>query len=355
MKVVHILGGQGGIGGAERVVAAIVMGSSEDHEILAPFATPASLQALVGLVGDTPLRGLGASSLTQLPRLRREVIRHLRLTTPDVIHAHLFHGSVLVASLPRRLRPASVLTHHHGPVFRDQARKLEAVVDRWASGRFDRIVGVSRHVVRFLRDDYDYPDDRLELIPNGWSGEPRERSADGPDFLCVGRLRAEKGHHVLLRAFAEVRRRAPDVTLRLVGDGPLRAMLEDCVSSAGLTESVQFVGDDLDVWQHYATAGVLVVPSLSETQGIVVLEAAAAGCPVVAACVGGVPEIIEDGVTGRLVPPGDSAALASAMIELHRSPLLATALARRANRTADGWRMEQTVGRYDELYRQMIR
>lgn len=355
LRVIHVLGGRGGIGGAERVVAALAdSGGAIDHRIIVPFAPERATRPLVEMVAGTPVHAGGFVGLRQLPSARAWVRDRIARSEADVVHAHLFHAAALVASLPARSLPASVLTHHHGPLFRRQGRSLSALVDRWSGRRFDRVVAVSRSVSGFLEEEYGYPASRIELIPNGWAGEPLPRRVERPEFLCVGRLREEKGHRFLLRAFAEVCRVQPDARLRLVGGGPLRGELERLARSEGIAASVEFVGDVADVWTYYATAEVVVVPSLVETQGIVVLEAMAAGCPIIATRVGGIPEVVRDGITGRLVPPRDEASLAAAMLEIHRSSDLRDAFAEAGLKLADLWRMDRTVVSYESLYGRLV-
>lgn len=335
------------------MVAAIVNAAGPvDQYILVPFATSEETRTLLDAV-DVPVQSFGCRQPADLPTTWLEVRRAIQALAPDVVHAHLFHAAVLVAALRRVGSFQTVLTHHHGSVLTDQGRRFEAILDQWAGRRYDCVVAVSDAVASFLKDSYRYPTELLEIIPNGWMGSPRPRSPTGPDFVAVGNLRREKGHAVLLRAFVLVRRRLADSRLRLVGDGPLRANLETLARELGIDDAVEFVGSVSDVWPHLAEAGIVVVPSLSETQGLVVLEAMAAGCPLIATDVGGIPEMIEDGFNGRLVPPGDIDALASAMVDLHGATELRQRYAEAGRATAMKWRMEGTVAQYLALYHRL--
>lgn len=227
------------------------------------------------------------------------------------------------------------------------------LLDRWAGTRYDRVVAVSEAVADFLIGTYGYPRERIEVIHNGWLGSPAQRTRPGVDFLSVSHLRREKGHHVLLEAFALVRERAPASRLRLLGDGPLRPDLERHAYALGISDGVEFTGAVEDVWAHLAEARVAVLPSLTEPQGIAVLEALAAGCPLVASRVGGIPEMVDHGRNGHLVPPGDAPALAGAMLRLHGDDQLRVRYRDEGLRTADRWRMDTTVRRYEALYREV--
>lgn len=341
------------MGGAERVLAAIVDSALFDHHVLVPFARSDAGDDLVRAFAGAPVSFGGADRLTQSLRVRRWVQRELRRLQPDVIHAHLFHASVLVASLSREI--PRILTHHHGSLFRDQDRPVPLLLDRWAGTRYDRVLAVSHAVADFLMNSYRYPRDAIEVVHNGWVGSPQPRTSTGVDFLTVGNLRQEKGHDVLLEAFALVRKQDPAARLRLLGDGPLRSELERRAADLGLAEGVEFAGTVDDVWTHLAEARVTVVPSLTETQGIAVLEALAAGCPVVASRVGGIPEMIEHGRNGHLVPPGEPLPLAEAMVRVRHDAQLRERYSAEGSRTAERWRMATTVGRYEAVYRDVAR
>ncbi len=146
-------------------------------------------------------------------------------------------------------------------------------------------------------------------------------------LLSVGRLELRKGHDTALDALSQLRRQGHRLRYAIVGDGPERPRLETQVRDLGLGDAVVFAGavsgEDLPAW--YAAADIFVLPTRSdgvgfEGFGIVFLEAAAAGLPVVAGRGGGVPEAVEDGVTGTLVSGLDASELASALDELCRSP-----------------------------------
>jgi glycogen(starch) synthase len=163
-------------------------------------------------------------------------------------------------------------------------------------------------------------------------------SALAPDrplrLLYVGRLSREKNVAVLLEALAQLRGEA---TLEIIGDGPLRRQLEGQAAALGLTERVNFHGQlpKSTLPLHYASADVLVVPSLSEPLGRIVLEGLASGTVVVGARVGGIPDHVDDGVTGFLFDPHDSAALAATLALLAADRQLVTDLQRNARAYAE--------------------
>jgi glycosyltransferase involved in cell wall biosynthesis len=154
---------------------------------------------------------------------------------------------------------------------------------------------------------------------------------DAPIVGVVARLEAEKGHRTLIDAWPEVLAAVPNAWLLVVGEGSERDALEAEAASLGVNERVVFTGRREDVPAVTAALDVAVLPSYREAQGLSVLEAMALSRPVVASNVGGIPEMIEDGVTGLLVPPNDCDALAAALIKLLTDHPYADMIARRGH------------------------
>jgi glycosyltransferase involved in cell wall biosynthesis len=154
------------------------------------------------------------------------------------------------------------------------------------------------------------------------------RSGEPLRILCVGRLVAVKGQAVLLEAVADLRGRGMAVHLTLVGDGPSRGALERRAAELGLAEHVTFTGPlgDDRMPGFYAAADVFCLPTFAEGLPIVLMEAMATELPVVTTPVAGIPELVEDRVTGRIVAPADAEGLADALEELARDPKLARRL-----------------------------
>jgi glycosyltransferase involved in cell wall biosynthesis len=160
-----------------------------------------------------------------------------------------------------------------------------------------------------------------------------ELPADARVILSVGRLSTEKGHADLFAAVRLLLRDRPQRTIRLilVGDGIERPTLERAAAAPDLASSVIFAGHCSNVWPYYSLADVLALPSHSEGSPNVLLEAMAAGVPIVASKVGGVPETVEDGSSALLVPASEPAALASALARVLEDPALAARLASSAS------------------------
>lgn len=354
-RIAHVISAPEGLGGAERVLLDLVAGGRDrgcDQLVVQPFAKNGGLdlrEALHG-VGHVPLPG---DRLGDFPRLRAALREQLRAFEPDVVHVHLFHAGVAVATLrlPRTVR--AIWTHHHGNILREQGRRWEAGLDRLALRRYNVIVAVSESVRRFLVDDCQLDAGKVRVIRNGWHGEPRppDTSPRPPTVVTVGMFRPEKDQATLLRAVDEVRRRGVNARLVLVGDGPLRPSVESLARDLGLDSDVAiFTGHVPDVWPVLAASDVFALSSRQETLGIAVVEGMAAGLPTVTTNVGGLPEVVDVDVTGRLVPPRDPRALADALIHLLTDPAARASMGEAARRRASFMRADAMVDAYFDLY-----
>lgn len=179
--------------------------------------------------------------------------------------------------------------------------------------------------------DFGVPQARLSYIPNGvdtefFSPAAPQPSRRAPEILCVARLAGDKDHITLLRAFELVLRRHPQARLRIVGDGPEEARLRAWAADHAAGSGVDFIAGGLDMRGHYARARVFALASVREGQPNVILEAMACGLPVCATSVGGIPRLVEEGVSGLLSPAGDAAALAEHCCRLLEDDALCDAL-----------------------------
>jgi glycosyltransferase involved in cell wall biosynthesis len=359
-RVAHVVSTRDFVGGAERVLLALLeegvrLGWSQ--MVVNPFAArPTGTPFGEAAAQLSSYHGITCDRALHLPRVRREVGEALANFDADLVHVHLFHALVTVASI-RRGREARLLSHQHGQLYRSQGRRVEAMLDRLLTPRFDRIAACSEDVRQFLLGSYAVAAEDVVTIHNGWQGTPGDDVglADRPTAVCVANLRQEKGHAVLLDAWPEVLRAVPNAELVLVGDGPLRNEIEAIIARAGLQDSVRLLGAVSDVWPHLAQAHVFVLPTLHEPFGIVAAEAMAAGLPVVASDVGGLPEFVAPGVNGELVPVGDRVALAAALSGLLSDDDRRARLGAQARATAAEYSIDRTVARYVALYEELCR
>lgn len=359
LRIAHVISTPSGFGGAEQTLGALVQGGDvrgARQTVLNPFAVNGSAGQLVDACAPVAVRSHPCAHAVQLPGVRRWLRKELDAFRPDIIHAHLFQAAALVASLPRAGNGAArVLSHQHGNYYRRHRRYADAAADRWAGRRFDRVVAVSSSVQRLLVESFGYPLDKVGLIPNGWFGEPvpRRRESTRPTVVCVARFRPEKMHTTLLAAFARVRGDVPDARLVLVGDGPAQEQVRQRAAALGLSDAVEMPGATSRVWDHLADADVFALASQYETFGIAVLEAMAAGLPVVATRTGGLPELVVPGVTGELVPVGDDAAMAEEITHLLRDPDRRQRMSGAARAAAAPLHIDHIVAAYFDLYAEL--
>lgn len=287
-----------------------------------------------------------------------------------LLHAHqytpFFYSALAKLSLIRR-RPKLIFTEH-GRHFPDVVSNLRFKVNR---AFLSRLADAANACCRFSADALaqtdGFPRQRIEVIPNGIDTSRYTLLADrstirakvGLDpnrryVLTVARFHPVKDHVTLLKAFAQVAARRPDVDWLLAGDGPLRGDLSSLASSLGVSDRVHFLGVRRDVPELMRAADLFAMTSLSEAASLTLMEAMASGLPVVVTAVGGNPEFVTDGVDGLLVARGDVAATAEALRRLLDDPSLARSLGHAARRRAEqDFHLETTVRAYARVYQRL--
>lgn len=356
-----------GVAGAERFLAALVQEGvvrGWEQVVLNPFAGDATTE-LERLFSPVRFEARRCESLLSVPTLRRWLRKELRAFGPDIVHVMLFHALLLVSTLRRTPAESWLLTNVYGEgiASRGVSRRMRWYgrrrqdLDRLSGARFDRVVGISRAVEEFVLSSYSYPPTKVECIPLGWEGQPLPRERDGcpPTVVCVANFRPEKGHDVLLDAFAIVRDRIPDSRLVLVGHGELQDVVDAKIRALGLTARVHITGFVPEVWPYLADADVFAIASASEAYGIAIAEAMAAGLPVVASDVGGIPELVKPGVTGELFPPGDSESLAAHLVRMLSEPELRARMSPAAREAAEPLRLSNTLPLYFDICDELLR
>ncbi len=292
--------------------------------------------ALQDLGGGCRLPRIGWQMLTRAPG---PYLRLLGERRPALIHAHFGVDGVHALPLAQRLRVPLVTTFHGFDATLSTAALLASPA--WANyplfrARLAREGDLFLCVSAFIRDrvlERGFPEARTLVHHIGVdcaTMRPRDAGEETPTILHVARLVEMKGTRTLIRAFSALPKRHAEVRLVIIGDGPLRRSLQALVRSLGLERRVRFLGAlahaQALAWMR--RAAMLVLPSVRtgrgrvEGLGMVLLEAAATGVPVIGSAVGGIPEGIVDGQTGYLVPSRDVAALAARMQELLDDPAL---------------------------------
>ncbi len=263
---------------------------------------------------------------------------------PDVVVTHQVKSHFLM-NLSRLWKKYPWVAFNHGYTTTDRKMLIYNRLDRWSLPKADRVVTVCEAFAKGLVN-MGVPRERIHVQHNSIRPEPALNSdeihllqtklglnKDEQMVLAVGRLSKEKAQIDLIRAFKELTERHPDINARLVivGDGPERRLPAEVVASLSLGERVIFAGQVNNVGAYYAAANVLVNPSHSEGSPYVLLEAMAAGLPIVATAVGGVPEMVEHNETALLVPANDPEAMANAIARILNDEHLAQRLAANAS------------------------
>jgi glycosyltransferase involved in cell wall biosynthesis len=338
-------------GGAEQVTASFMI-RLRRMGFGAPVCTVTSRHdgPLVDRLGEAGVerRDLGARRLAD-PRALARLLGLLRARDIDLVHAHGQDAGILAAAARKIGKVRLVITRHvlEEPVgnWRERAR---ASLSLRAFRQADTAVAVSSVAASDLSRLAALPLERIRVLHNGIDvdryADPdpaaaREElvqslslPADSRLVVLPAVLRQGKGHDLLLDALPELRRRVPRVHVLFAGAGPLEDELRRRAEVHG--DRVCFLGHRTDMPALMAASDLVVLPSRSEALPTVLMEAAAAGRPVVATRVGGVPEVVEDGATGLLVPPGDPDGLAAAMGRLLQDAGMARDLGARARRRA---------------------
>jgi glycosyltransferase involved in cell wall biosynthesis len=288
----------------------------------------------------------------------------LRDEGAELLHTHLFHADWMGRRAARRAGVRAVVSTIHGLEWR---RPWRARLAR-SAGHVDRVVCVSEAVRREAVRRGAAPADRLAVIHNGvdptrftgtFDREATRRSlgvgANDPLVVSLGRLRPEKGHDLALRALRDMLRLEPRARLAIVGDGPERRALERLRRSLGLEDAATMTGHREDVPAILHAADCVMAASRSEGFGLAIAEAMAAGRAVVAAAVDAVGELVEPGVSGILVPPGDFRRMAEAACDLLADPARAEAIGGRARlRVNSSFTLEAMLGAYASAYRAVL-
>jgi glycosyltransferase involved in cell wall biosynthesis len=282
-----------------------------------------------------------------------------RTEKPDLVHTHLFHAGVVGRIAARAMSVRTVVVHQHGA---ERARStFRTLIDRVTSPLVSQYVATCRAVANTIQKREGVPGSKITVIYNGIECIPppdpilSKRPPLPIMLICVGRLSPEKGHHTLLNALACLNTSHTPTNLNLVGEGELQASLAERSAQPDLNGIVHMLGSRRDVPALLANADIFVLPSDWEGVSMALLEAMAAGLPVVATSVGGTPEVVMDGVTGFLVPPRDPEALAGALSRLLLDPDLRQRMGQAGRQRAfDHFNILHTVHQTQALYERLI-
>lgn len=354
-------------GGVRTVVQSIVRGLQayddlQVHVIHCHADIPANAEVTSGHTQvhyiAMPRRRLVPNTLASIPRVER-LLRQLQ---PDVVNTHAAHYTIaaLRAGLPTVFTIHGVM-HREAQVYTstlfDRTRLLlEKWLDGYAVRHVRDIVAISPYVL----DEYrERSSARFHRIDNPLAPEfftiPNLESGNEHRLLYAGTVDERKNVLDLLRALVIVRQQIPAIQLRVAGrttSPPYEEKVRRFVAEQGLTPNVEFLGllDKEQMLQEYARCAVVVLASRQETMPMAVIEAMAAGKPVVTTRVGGVPELVEDGGSGYTVAPCDVESLARHVLELLNDATIRQRLGQRARQLAGRFQLETVAAQYRQLY-----
>lgn len=325
IRVLHVIGA-GEFGGAERHILNLVkaMNSQKISIIVCClFAEP--------FVKVAKEQGINVLALPMRHKLDLGIIKKLseiiKKEDIDIVHTHGVRANLVGRLAAKLAKRKIIVTTEHSLLAKDYPKffsrvantLIEKISRRFAthfiavsSGLKEALLkqGISSNKITVVYNGLN-PDDFISHKPANFWRKKLNLTDEVPVVAMVGRLHPVKGHKFFLESASYLLKKKPQVRFLVVGDGPERKMLEEYVDSLGITDKVLFMGFVSEVAEVLPSIDVLVVPSLWEGFGLTALEAMVAGVPVLASSVGGLPEVVEHGKTGYLVPPGDAKALAN--------------------------------------------
>lgn len=371
LKVLHVVSVPG-VGGAQVYVEAtarrlaglgydVAVACSDDPALVARYAGVVTVHPMPIPYRAAPWRDL---------RFFARLLRLMRRERFDVVQTSAAKASLFGRLAARLVGVPVVIFTAHGFPFHDfmhplprlALRTLERLMSRWCTDMVVSVSEVDRHAA--IAEGI-VPADRIVTIQNGIdlsAAVPDRVSArwalgldpSEPVVGMVARLAPQKAPDDFVRTAALVARQVPATTFLVVGDGPLRGDLERLARELGISERVRFLGFRDDVPRILAALDVFALTSLWEGLPLTILEAMACRAPVVATAVNGVPEIVEDGRTGLLAPPQDTAQLATHLIALLKDPERARAMGEAGRqRVREHFDVERTVAQLSDLYQRL--
>lgn len=349
------------VGGAERLVADLVTAPGHycSHEVATMF--PAEQTCYEGQLREA---GIPLHHCRKRPgldmRLPCELYRLFARTQPDVLHTHLY--ALRYALVPAIVRRVPVVVHTIHTLAQHEDFRPALWIYRLAF-RFHAVqpVAISESLRASARLLYGARLD-LPVIPNGIRTDPYLRTRSGGcaqspvlRILNVARLDPVKNHLFLLAIAQELERLKIPFTLHIAGDGPMRERIAAETAARGLKHRVQLLGQVTDVVALYAAADVFVLPSTREGLPMALLEAMASSLAVVASPVGGIPEVLSDGVCGLLLPVDKPAAWAAALAKLSADAGLRQRLGMAAReKVLRHYDIQVTAKHYEDLYEKLL-
>ena len=300
-------------------------------------------------------------------RAYRAIFKHIRKGGYDVVHTHISKAGVIGRLAASRAGGATIVHTYHGNIEELDRKTLVSRAylkfEQLAANVSDALIAVSDDVMTKTCGMGIGVREQFRVIPNGIDLAEFDPTRDWerPDGLSgepiigmIGSLTPEKGVDVLLEAMPAVVKQIPRVKLFIVGEGMLKAELRTQAEGLGITPNVLFEGAVADVRPWLAVFDLLVLASRREGMGRVLMEAMAMGVPVIGTKVGGIPEVIEHGVNGKLVDSEDSSALTATILGLLSDPETCRGQIKEGRRSVREFGIDRVGGEIGKVYEQLI-
>lgn len=361
------------VGGLERLVIDLV----REGKQLGQRQAVVCVEREGTLTDDARSLGAVVYCLDKRPGLQPKTVGRcanlFRKIQPDVVHTHQIGALTYAGRAARRTGVPVVVHTEHGKHYAQRLRTRW--LGRWAGRYADKFCCVSADIADEVRRTRVVPNAKILVVPNGIdvarfaqtvSAANLESKTDNlksdlgipaqaPVIGTIGRLNEVKRQDVLIRGFAKLAARRPDAHLVVVGDGPLRGELEALAASTARAGNIHFVGYQSQPERWLQTMDIFALTSRSEGMPLSILEAWAAGVPVVASAVGGVPQLIADGHTGLLFESGDESAFRDSLARLLSDRSLGIRMACAARQRVEfEFSLAAMAQAYQELYREVF-
>ncbi len=356
MRIIEVVGGLQ-IGGAENQVVQLLNGLSKaGQECHLIFFQPIESHLVHALAKDISKHHAPLARWGQIGCIRR-LVHLFREIQPHVVQAHMFHTNLYVVIAARLAKVPVVITTEHGKNL--WKNSIHHWIERGVISPLSTMrVAVSQDIRDIRIQSADIPADKIMVIPP--CVEIPEQSVEYHDkssvmLGAVGRMVDAKDYPTLLRAFSRVVDSGMKAELVFLGDGPARSQLENMARELGIAGVVRFPGFQSNIDEWLRRFELVVFSSIREGIPVAMLEAMAAGVPMVATRVGGIPEVIRDGVNGLLVECGRPEDLANAIMRLAQDVNLRKALGREGRNTVVSlYSREAICGRYEKLFTELL-
>jgi glycosyltransferase involved in cell wall biosynthesis len=286
-----------------------------------------------------------------------KLTREVKKAAPDIIHTHGYFASTIGRIAAKLAGAPVVITHLHTTFSLRRFRNV--AIDRFLNLFTDKIICISKEVRdTFINAGYRIEGKAVVIYTGVDSRKYALSDHDGTHNVLsiVASLFPHKGHAYLLEAVSMLAKDFPDLTLQVIGEGCLRNELEETCKALGLSSRVRFLGKRNDIPELLSRSSLFVLPSLREGLGVAIIEAMASGLPVVASDVGGIKEVVADGLSGLLCPPGDAEALARAIRRLLSDPQMMERMGRRGREICEErFRVETMLEKVGTLYTELVK